>query len=279
MSHPQLSLTRLDSRQGDFRRGLAELRAPAQPAGNVVSEAGRQRTIEVFGEPLSPAQVVERICRDVRTAGPGGGARLLGRMDKAPLTAATSRAGRANWPPPIGPPIRSFWPPSAASATASWNFQTAILHRDVPARRPGGSLLAALCAARRVGICVPGGAAAYPSTVLMTAVPAQAAGVANWPWWPRRRSSAPTIAICWPPATNWASARSIAWAGPRPWRRWPTASRAAAGRQDRRPRQPVRGAGQEVRLSARSTSIRSPGRARWWSLPTIRPGPISWPPT
>ena len=28
-----------------------------------------------------------------------------------------------------------------------------------------------------MGICVPGGAAAYPSTVLMTAVPAQAAGV------------------------------------------------------------------------------------------------------
>ena len=30
---------------------------------------------------------------------------------------------------------------------------------------------------RRVGICVPGGAAAYPSTLLMTAVPAQTAGV------------------------------------------------------------------------------------------------------
>ena len=29
----------------------------------------------------------------------------------------------------------------------------------------------------RIGICVPGGAAAYPSTVLMTAVPAIAAGV------------------------------------------------------------------------------------------------------
>ena len=29
----------------------------------------------------------------------------------------------------------------------------------------------------RVGMCVPGGAAAYPSTVLMTAVPAQVAGV------------------------------------------------------------------------------------------------------
>jgi histidinol dehydrogenase len=32
---------------------------------------------------------------------------------------------------------------------------------------------------RRVGVCVPGGAAAYPSTVLMTAVPAQVAGVSE----------------------------------------------------------------------------------------------------
>jgi histidinol dehydrogenase len=30
---------------------------------------------------------------------------------------------------------------------------------------------------KRVGICIPGGAAAYPSTLLMTAVPAQVAGV------------------------------------------------------------------------------------------------------
>jgi hypothetical protein len=30
---------------------------------------------------------------------------------------------------------------------------------------------------RRVGICIPGGTAAYPSTLIMTAVPAQVAGV------------------------------------------------------------------------------------------------------
>src|SRR6185436_9370596 len=29
----------------------------------------------------------------------------------------------------------------------------------------------------RVGVCIPGGAAAYPSTLLMTAVPAKVAGV------------------------------------------------------------------------------------------------------
>ena len=57
-------------------------------------------------------------------------------------------------------------------------FQQAVLPRDV--RLPlaeGGYLAQRYLPLSRVGICVPGGAAAYPSTVLMTAVPAQAAGV------------------------------------------------------------------------------------------------------
>ena len=41
----------------------------------------------------------------------------------------------------------------------------------------GGFLRQRYLPLQRAGICVPGGAAAYPSTVLMTAVPAQAAGV------------------------------------------------------------------------------------------------------
>jgi histidinol dehydrogenase len=57
-------------------------------------------------------------------------------------------------------------------------FQTAILHRSVQLEpRPGVMLQQRYVPLRRVGVCVPGGAAAYPSTVLMTAVPAQAAGV------------------------------------------------------------------------------------------------------
>ena len=56
-------------------------------------------------------------------------------------------------------------------------FQRAILHRDVEVTRPGVTLRQRYAPLARVGICVPGGAAAYPSTVLMTAVPAQAAGV------------------------------------------------------------------------------------------------------
>jgi histidinol dehydrogenase len=57
-------------------------------------------------------------------------------------------------------------------------FQTAILHRDVTIEpRPGVKLTQRYLPLHRVGVCVPGGAAAYPSTVLMTVVPAQVAGV------------------------------------------------------------------------------------------------------
>jgi histidinol dehydrogenase len=57
-------------------------------------------------------------------------------------------------------------------------FQEAILEHDVRLPKAnGGYLRQRYLPLDRVGICVPGGAAAYPSTVLMTAVPAQVAGV------------------------------------------------------------------------------------------------------
>jgi len=58
------------------------------------------------------------------------------------------------------------------------SFQCGLLHRDAVLTMSGShQLQLRYRPLRRVGICVPGGAAAYPSTVLMTACPAQAAGV------------------------------------------------------------------------------------------------------
>ena len=74
---------------------MAELRARLSPQGNVVSEAGRRRTIEVFGEPLSPQQVVERICRDVQQKGMAAVLDYSARIDKAQLTAETIRVPAA----------------------------------------------------------------------------------------------------------------------------------------------------------------------------------------
>jgi histidinol dehydrogenase len=60
-------------------------------------------------------------------------------------------------------------------------FQSRILNDDVQLIRQEGASRVELrqryLPLKRVGICVPGGAAAYPSTVLMTAVPAKTAGV------------------------------------------------------------------------------------------------------
>ena len=48
---------------------LATLRQRLSLRGDIVSESGRQRTVELFGAALSPQQVVERICGDVRHDG------------------------------------------------------------------------------------------------------------------------------------------------------------------------------------------------------------------
>ena len=153
------------------------LRRKLSPRGDVVSAAGRARTMEIFGEPLTPIQVVERICKDVDTKGLTALLHYSRRIDGALFTAESLRV-----------PVDEL---EAASKKADVkllgavnrvrdnirSFQEAILHKDVRIERHGGYLAERYRPMRRVGICVPGGAAAYPSTVLMTAVPAQVAGV------------------------------------------------------------------------------------------------------
>src|SRR5262245_42288262 len=173
----QFSIQRIDARQGNVQPGLDALRQKLSPAGNVVSEAGRRRTIEVFGEPLTPQQVVERICGDVKSRGVAALLEYSKKLDKAELTAqnvcvseAELAAAHSAADPQLLATIRRI-------RENILEFQRAILHRDAEVKRPGVRLRQRYVPLARVGICVPGGAAAYPSTVLMTAVPAQAAGV------------------------------------------------------------------------------------------------------
>ena len=174
----ELNITRIDCRSDDAPAQLDALRERLSPRGNVVSEAGRARTIEVFGEPLSPQQVVERICSDVEQRRLEAVLEYSARIDKADVSAETIRvpadalaAAHAAAKPEFLETIRRI-------RANVLRFQRAILHCDARIELPeGGYLAQRYVPLRRVGICVPGGAAAYPSTVLMTAVPAQAAGV------------------------------------------------------------------------------------------------------
>jgi histidinol dehydrogenase len=172
-----LEIERIDTRSGDVQAALDGLRRKLSPSGNVVSEAGRRRTLEVFGEPLSPQQVVERICGDVRAKGLAAVLDYSLKLDKAELSPQTIRvsseelaAAHASADPALLATIRRI-------RENILQFQRAILHQDVEVTRPGVVLRQRYTPLARVGICVPGGAAAYPSTVLMAAIPAQAAGV------------------------------------------------------------------------------------------------------
>ncbi len=175
---PNLNITRIDSSRDDLSAALARIRAQLSPQGNVVSEAGRHRTIEVFGKPLTPQEVVATILHDVRTLGLPAVLDYAVRIDKAQLTAETFRVPAEELAKAHAAAAPQFLDAVKRIRDNVLRFQQAILHRDVTVPLPGGGYLAErYVPLARVGICVPGGAASYPSTVLMTAVPAQAAGV------------------------------------------------------------------------------------------------------
>ena len=148
MTNTNLNIRRIDSRREDIRAAMAELRARLSPEGNVVSEAGRRRTIEVFGEPLSPAAGRRsgsaatwpkkgwRPCSTIRPAStrPHSRAETL-RVPEAELAEAHAGAD-----PQLLAAVRRI-------AQNIREFQQAILHRDVRLERPGGYLVAALSAA------------------------------------------------------------------------------------------------------------------------------------
>src|SRR5689334_12446971 len=133
--------------------------------------------MEVFGEPLTPQQVVERICGDVKSRGLAAVLEYSRKLDRAELTAETIRVSASELAAAHAAADPQFLATVRRIRDNILEFQRAILHRDVEVKRPGVRLMQRYLPLERVGICVPGGAAAYPSTVLMTAVPAQAAGV------------------------------------------------------------------------------------------------------
>lgn len=182
-----MNFPRIDSRRRNAAEELGALRARLAPRGDIVTEAGRQRTLDVFGEALTPEEVVRRICSDVRDGGREAVLDYTRRLDGVEITPKTIRV------------TPQEMQQAHERADAEWlavvrrvrnrltAFQTGILHRNATLRVAGQyDLEHRYRPLRRVGICVPGGAAAYPSTVLMTVVPAQVAGV-------------PEIAVVMPP--------------------------------------------------------------------------------
>jgi histidinol dehydrogenase len=175
-----LAIRRIDCSRDDARRAIAELRRELSPQGNIVSPEGKARTIAAFGEPLSPQQVVERICNDVAQRGLDAVLDYSRRIDGSNLTPEQVRVSPDELCKAHDSADPAYLETIARVRGNILAYQEAILHRDKIFSRGEGIELGLLHRPlRRVGVYIPGGAAAYPSTVLMTVVPAQAAGVAQ----------------------------------------------------------------------------------------------------
>jgi histidinol dehydrogenase len=172
---------------------LTRLRQQLSLQADVVSPRGRQLTEQVFGQPLSPAQVVERICTDVRQRGLPAVLHYTEQFDRVRLTPETFRVSPAELQQAHAKAAPEFLATIRRVRQNVLSFQLGLLHADANLNVAGRhELRLRYRPMRRVGVCIPGGAAAYPSTLLMTVCPAQAAGVGE-------------IAVVMPPTANGAN--------------------------------------------------------------------------
>ncbi len=136
-------------------------------------DAALQRTRELFGPEATPESSVLQMLRDVRVEGDTAVrryARLLDGADLDDLQVPASELETA-WRSTPDDLKRAL----EMAAERITRFHEATLPRDWVDLGDGlGELVRPL---ERVGLYAPGGTAAYPSTVLMTAIPARVAGV------------------------------------------------------------------------------------------------------
>ncbi len=171
---------------------LAQLRTQLSAQGNLVSARGKELTEKVFGEALPPVKVVERICADVASQGTSAVLRYTAAFDRVELTPATIAVTRSEMALAHAACDPALLETVRRVRQNVLTFQLGILHRSATLSIAGKrELRLRYRPIRRAGILVPGGAAAYPSTLLMTVVPAQAAGV-------------PELAVVMPPTRSGA---------------------------------------------------------------------------
>lgn len=155
-----------------------------QNAGNVLvridpldleslPESVLARTQEVFGKNVTPLQSVHQMLGDVRRDGDTAVLRYAKLLDDSDLeNFRVTDAQIAQARNSVSAELRESLELAAQRVR---DFHQATMPRDWVDRKQGlGELVRPL---DRVGLYAPGGSAAYPSTVLMTAVPARVAGV------------------------------------------------------------------------------------------------------
>lgn len=152
----------------------------------VVTERMRQRTLALFGEDLHPEEVIRRILRDVRARGDAAVLEWGARLDGAALQPDQIQVS----PDELAAAYQHV-SPEVVDALQRAAERIRAFHRRAVAQswmmtELGGVVGQLIRPLDRVGVYVPAGSAPLPSSLLMTALVAQAAGVGE-------------IVVCSPP--------------------------------------------------------------------------------
>ena len=140
----------------------------------------RETNKKTFGKDLTAAELVRQIVGDVRQEGDAAVLRytkLIDRVDFAPKDFLVSEAEYAAAEKEADPAVVASLRKAAANVRKYHEEQKP--NSWMTYREKGSILGQSLIPLDRVGIYVPGGTAAYPSSVIMNAVPASVAGVSE----------------------------------------------------------------------------------------------------
>lgn len=153
--------------------GLAALDRRPGYEEPILPPSAAARIAEVFGEPLTATQAVQRIMEDVRARGADAVREYARRIDGVDLP--DPEAPRESWQDAarqIAPELSEALATAAARIRA---YHESAMPADWTDDAAGYGLRTVPL--ERAGLYAPGGTASYPSTVLMTAIPAKVAGV------------------------------------------------------------------------------------------------------
>lgn len=144
----------------------------------VLGEGAKARITAVFGSELTAVEVVEKIVNDVRAQGDEAVFRYTNAIDGVTLTADTIEVSDEEFNLAQGQVDEQVLLAIRQAIANVKSFHIEQLPKSWLTYREHGSMLGQSCIPlERVGIYVPGGTAAYPSSVIMNAVPATVAGV------------------------------------------------------------------------------------------------------
>lgn len=168
-------ITVLDAKTGGIESVLEKLAGRTTGADAELAPERLTRSTEIFGTPLQPGEAVRRILHSVRKDGDRALLEWTEKIDGVRLTPENLRIDRAELCAALDgldPAVRRCLEKARKNIA---DYQRSIMLPLGDNFR--GELGVKYTPVRRVGAYVPGGLAAYPSSVLMNVVPAQTAGV------------------------------------------------------------------------------------------------------